>query len=331
MILAEGTHISNSKLSTHVDEIHPDEKCQVCGRKFYTANPAIHFIRKHAKKNEKGEYQCPLCNEPHKYKPSLREHVRVDHYQEEPFRKSYQCPHCEKLWSMKYTMDQHIKRVHPTGNEIFVCHECNAEFLSSCKLHAHKQIHHTKVFKVCDTCGKSFKLTTALNQHIKTQHKKEDPLFCQTCGKKWYSNASLRDHQKTHETGVYPCTVDGCQKVFDNKIKFQTHVRKNHCEKKPLKHECDICSKRFRIKSLLKNHVDFVHLKIRNFKCDQCDTACPTKGKLEVHKKSIHERILIHCDFPGCTKSFNYRGNLNAHKYKIHKIPRSNTESSDKS
>ena len=51
---------------------------------------------------------------------------------------------------------------------------------------------------------------------------------------------------------------------------------------------CDTCGKKFASASILKKHVERVHLGIRNFKCYQCDKKFKSNSALEYHLKVIH-------------------------------------------
>ena len=70
-----------------------------------------------------------------------------------------------------------------------------------------------------------------------------------------------------------------------------------------------------------------MHLNVKDFKCDECEFATVSKNKLDVHKRSIHDGVLYYCDYPSCTKSYNLKGNLDAHRLRVHKIARPNAES----
>merc|ERR1711884_912268 len=90
----------------------------------------------------------------------------------------------------------------------------------------------------------------------------------------------------------------------------------------PWVHQCEFCLRKFRSKSVLQTHMNIMHLNIKNFKCDQCDFATGRKGTLNSHKVSVHDGVMHPCDYPMCTKSYNFKGNLYAHRFRVHKIPR---------
>ena len=77
----------------------------------------------------------------------------------------------------------------------------------------------------------------------------------------------------------------------------------------------------FQYYKMLQKHILYQHEKNKPWKCDECDYATADKDKLRSHKKAIHEGVLYHCDYPSCSKNYNKKGNLDAHKFRVHKIP----------
>ena len=52
--------------------------------------------------------------------------------------------------------------------------------------------------------------------------------------------------------------------------------------------KCTICPQAFSRINDLKRHVSTVHLKLRDFKCDQCDKAYSSKPPLNTHIRKNH-------------------------------------------
>ena len=65
-----------------------------------------------------------------------------------------------------------------------------------------------------------------------------------------------------------------------------------------------------------------VHTNYKGFKCDECEFARVTKGKLKETKELIDSGVFYPCDYPGCLKSDNLKGNLYTHRFRVHKISR---------
>ena len=65
-----------------------------------------------------------------------------------------------------------------------------------------------------------------------------------------------------------------------------------------------------------------VHEGLKDLKCDLCDFESGHWETIRQHKQTIHEGIMYHCDYPGCSKQMNRKGNLDQHKKTAHGIAR---------
>ena len=66
-----------------------------------------HINKRHAKINEDLQYLCSECCKPFEKIPTLMTHVRVDHFQFQP----YKCQHCELLWDTEWKLNNHMKEL----------------------------------------------------------------------------------------------------------------------------------------------------------------------------------------------------------------------------
>ena len=71
-----------------------------------------------------------------------------------------------------------------------------------------------------------------------------------------------------------------------------------------------------------KSHEKSVHLQIKDIQCSLCDYTCSLKRHLLQHIQQNHSNISYQCDYPGCNKSYPIKGNYDAHRWRVHKIPR---------
>ena len=53
---------------------------------------------------------------------------------------------------------------------------------------------------------------------------------------------------------------------------------------------CGVCNKHFKTKSMLKQHFQSVHEKIK-YSCNICEYQATQQGNLKKHIRSIHEKI----------------------------------------
>ena len=289
-----------------------------------------HINKKHAKINEDQQHLCSECCKPFEKISTLMTHVRVDHFKFQP----YKCQHCELAWDTEWKLNNHTKKIHPTGDKKYLCDKCEEIFYSTDKLSYHKQMKHTTVLHVCEHCGKAYKNKSALGHHVKNRHENQGSYVCDTCGKECPSKTSLEKHIKYHNLpnvpGAFPCPVKYCGKTFGREGSLKDHMR-THREKKPPHLQCQYCPKKFRENAALKYHEKGQHLGLKNFKCDKCDWTGVSRDKLNIHNRSIHEGVLYYCDYPGCTKSYNLRGNLDAHRFRVHRITRPNAKPNEMS
>ena len=289
---------------------------------------ALHFNKHHAKVNEENQYLCSLCFSPYKAIESLKTHKRVDHFQHQPLH----CPHCEMKFDIKQNLSSHLKSSHPSlwsgGEKKYLCEKCDSRFYTSALLYAHRLNKHPIGSNICSKCGNSFTSSHGLKNHMKYVHEDVGSFVCGICGKVFTKKRSIENHEKLHSTpdiqGAFKCKIEGSNKVFGKKLSRDRHARDPyiHGKVRPKKYKCKFCSKTYSHKDAAVVHEQTIHLNVKNFKCDTCDYATASKGKLRLHKISIHDGVLYHCNYPACTKSYNLKGNLDAHRFRVHKIAR---------
>ena len=292
----------------------------------------VHFNKKHNEMNDEKLYLCSICRKPFKSIKGVRglkTHIRIDHFQHRP----HQCPHCEMSFDLEAHLSRHLESRHPSlwkgGEKNYLCDKCDSQFFTRNLLYSHKQKDHQTGTFVCSKCGKSFGHQRSLKKHLTNVHVEPGCFVCDICGKIFITEKSLKSHEERHKIteipGVqYTCTVEGCNRVFGLKRSRDDHAKNPyvHGKTKPKNHICKFCSKEFSEKISLVIHEKSVHLNVKDFKCEKCDFASACKNKLKLHITSIHDGVMYSCDYVGCTKSYNLKGNLDAHRFRVHKIAR---------
>jgi len=104
----------------------------------------------------------------------------------------------------------------------FVCTVCGKEFKKSFNLKQHVRTHTNEKPLKCGQCESRFNDRSSMNKHVRTVHSDLRPHRCTVCDKCFISNAHLTDHQATH-----------------------THLKRFACLQ---------CGKRFAFRSSLNKH-----------------------------------------------------------------------------
>lgn len=93
-------------------------------------------LRKHMVQHSSVRYNCTRCDYSAHNRQCLRNHERVQHSNEKPFR----CDDCGKAFKLKNTLLSHT--VQHTGVRKFICPFCNRTFASSGNFYSHRKRMH---------------------------------------------------------------------------------------------------------------------------------------------------------------------------------------------
>lgn len=166
---------------------------------------------------------------------------------------------------------------------------------------------------------------------IEPMKKKKDPKKltqsrCKVCGKSFESRELMRRHLTFHiRIMVERKTVLEDAKSRKVMVKYQQSVQKpankketNEKALKPLSEEnfhCNICNKKFKTESTLKNH-RLVHSDDRQFSCTLCDKTFKCTTYLNSHLVTHSNERQFTC--LTCGSSFKWKQALNLHIKKLH-------------
>ncbi|KAI1374987.1 hypothetical protein F4677DRAFT_424243 [Hypoxylon crocopeplum] len=253
----------------------------------------------------------PGCEKTFNRPARLAAHFR-SHTNERPYKCTF--PGCDKDYIEEKHLRQHIKGSHTNERE-HVCPQpnCGKSFMTATRLRRHQAVHEGQErFRCRDfpPCDQSFRKHQTLQRHIRSEHLHTPAFPCD------------------YQDGV---TGIACDAEFDNAGALKRHQEREHGE---IRYWCDECSAQqggdddpseqkrvgFTTMALLQ-----AHMKQNHASCMFCGLPCETKADLDQHIdsehtniKSVEERKNVACTWPGCTKKFTKRSNLNVHIRSAH-------------
>ncbi|XP_014208853.1 zinc finger protein 37 isoform X4 [Copidosoma floridanum] len=188
----------------------------------------------------------------------------------------------------------------------------------------------------CKVCSESFDSPVAFKKHVALTHKRklcvqENGTYnCTVCDYRTDKKAEFANHLRNqHETNttsaaggdgkrttaqagvVFPCAA--CGFVCRSKHSLQSHFIRKHTDR--YEHQCHMCSKQFKVKGDLTNHVRFHH-KEKPISCDVCGKMCMNTGSLYVHQKWAHFKPKFECQI--CHRRMVSQENLDQHMVMQH-------------
>ncbi|XP_077973888.1 uncharacterized protein LOC120347751 isoform X2 [Styela clava] len=213
------------------------------------------------------------------------------------------------------------------GDRPHLCSECGKGFKTTTHLKQHIRCVHAKDRPhKCTQCEKCFARTSDLNRHIRGVHHRlkhiKNTVFvtlkCSECGAIYAETSQLKRHIYTqHLRGRPSYKCADCQEGFADEASFQNHI----CHEEERPHVCSVCAKRFQMAPQLRRHLRAAHGKSSDeptvHKCFQCERNFGRPIDLERHIQAVHLKEKPHrCTL--CGKSFGLQGNLNKHVRAVH-------------
>ena len=211
-------------------------------------------------------YKCKQCDTICESRDEFRKHF-TQHLE----------PHQQNLKDYKIDVDENSTLIH-------YCKLCKIN-LGENEYKKHSEKHGQQVNRICDTCGKVFKLERSWHTHLQSHKavKNNNLHVCKICGKTFSLPVLIKAHMKVHSK-ERPHVCEICGKGF----KFNKHLNRHrliHSDVKPL--SCEFCGKGFSDVCNLSAHLR-THTGEKPFKCDICEAAFTHNVSLKTHKRSAH-------------------------------------------
>ena len=209
--------------------------------------------------------------------------------------------------------------------------------------------------RMCIMCAKPFTSLATLKMHIKVDHAGE--LKCSLCEVVVENKKNFVRHLQKHkgerqnktstklvaESSTFLC--DQCNYTCNQQFQLKNHIERVHSEDRPFVCLYINCNKSYARRGDLKTHEKFTHVKLKKFKCDECEMKFINKTKLRkhvsqvhtlvgdhhcvickknyfdnqalgMHIESVHNKLSLACSH--CEKGFSWQGNLTRHIKVVH-------------
>ncbi|CAH1382191.1 unnamed protein product [Tenebrio molitor] len=236
------------------------------------------------------KFECGTCDKSYSTQKVLKAHSKKCKNEQVKVRKSrsFSCEVCNLVLTHAKLVVEHCVSEHSMDRKVvkpYTCDECPMRFSSSANLIQHKKYHDGSRSHICSFCGKSYITKSDLTVHEYTHFNRRN-YKCEVCGKAFNTNKNLRSHILVVHTNSslwkYGCDV--CSRRFPLKSGYEQHMRRHAGDKQFV---CHICAKSFVSRSELQKHMGY-HSMVKPFRCGHCDKAYKEKRLYEIHLTKSH-------------------------------------------
>ncbi|KAL9915945.1 uncharacterized protein ACN2A1_002438 [Glossina fuscipes fuscipes] len=200
-------------------------KCHICGKAFAARIVMKTHMLIHIPQDER-KFRCTECGKSYSSQLLLNNHLQGVHLH----KYAKVCEICGKTIRSSIAFERHMRE--HTGQPLpeINCDICGLKLASPRGLKRHKIRQHPQGGKKgfeCPICPKVPPNLNALKEHIKYTHETGFDHKCTICGKGFKRSRSLVEHMATHTGDVlYTCTW--CPKTFNSNANMHAHRKKTH-------------------------------------------------------------------------------------------------------
>lgn len=302
--------------------------CDLCGKKFRKKGPTAEHVLTHIPKELREKlYKCQICFKESKSENYLRRHIRTCHSVLP--RKSFECLECGGFFKRQCILQLHIKRIHQRKESQRTCETCGKLFATQYDLNRHNKITHLKIITgvdlkqlelvTCEVCGKIMQ-RCSMRRHVEIHGQGAYRLSCDMCERRFRIKGHLAEHMQSHvpkefRQRIYNCTI--CQKSYSKKSVLRNHMKYVHSNESSASYDCH-CGKSFKNRSILKTHIHRIHNREQSQRsCELCTKVYATQTDLNNHMKALHSTATKDFMCSECGMLFISKQRLSGHQ-KIH-------------
>lgn len=230
-------------VARHALEQHNLYACNFCYRSFTAKNNLKRHVRLHTGSRP---YRCTQCSQTFARRDDLKGHQLRHNY-----TKQFRCSICSKGYTDRSCVKNHMAKEH-RSRTMHVCPQCGESFDRDDMFSAHKRSHPELQNFSCDKC--SFIGTNNL-MTLKHGLLHNYKLFsCKPCNAHFADAFDYTNHVRVHKNNPsfnkYICCF--CDMALST---YEQYVRHEYSHAQGKTHQCKICRKQFKSKSLLSSHL----------------------------------------------------------------------------
>ena len=141
---------------------------------------------------------------------------------------------------------------------------------------------------------------------------------CRFCNVAFAIKEAFKKHNcrktKQEHDGPFSCAENECQAKFMSPEELHKHEENGqHLKVKPFK--CEDCEKQYLTRSNLNQHRRQAHENIK-FRCKECNKEFGLRFNLMKHKIALHQKKKVKC--LQCQKTFSQKGHMKTHLENVH-------------
>ncbi|XP_058795928.1 zinc finger protein 845-like [Phymastichus coffea] len=276
-------------------------------RKIVTVPSEKKIYRKLIDRVSYSSYNCDFCDQVFECKPYLRQHIKNECSQKEPFS----CKGCWRKYNRLDTLQRHEKYECTNNVRKFICDHCGYRARRKTHLNTHMITRHLKVVKAidkpdysisdgifkCDNCQKTYTRMDTLRRHLFYECGTNRKFSCKQCNASFKRQYHLTLHVKNRHSAKQFINCSNCDKIFTTRRGLEYHRKSRNCELKKLNYQCIFCNFPVKNKYDLDNHLMMHEIeqaeKTNLHQCEICNKMFSTKKSFLYHMKTSCSKDVI--------------------------------------